>query len=203
MEEINKYKEVWQNQKIDNQIDKDTLATMIQKKSSSVVKWIFYVSIIEFALIILVNLFIKTDWNTYRELGLYRFVKIINILGYVITILFMYLFYRNYQKISVVQNTKQLINNILTTRKTVKYYIYINLFGLALASLYSFYVILQSDEYITLIDKFGKYGLYKVWIIVSLVLIFVLGIVWLIYNILYGYLLRKLKTNYNELTEEH
>lgn len=203
MEEINKYKEVWQNQKIDNQIDKDTLATMIQKKSSSVVKWIFYVSIIEFALIILVNLFIKTDWNTYRELGLYRFVKIINVLGYVITILFMYLFYRNYQKISVVQNTKQLINNILTTRKTVKYYIYINLFGLALASLYSFYVILQSDEYITLIDKFGKYGLYKVWVIVSLVLMFVLGIVWLIYNILYGYLLRKLKTNYNELTEEH
>lgn len=203
MEEINKYKEVWQNQRIDNQIDKDTLAIMIQKKSSSVVKWIFYISIIEFALIILVNLFIKTDWNTYRELGLYRFVKIINVLGYVITILFMYLFYRNYQKISVVQNTKQLINNILTTRKTVKYYIYINLFGLALASLYSFYVILQSDEYITLIDKFGKYGLYKVWIIVSLVLMFVLGIVWLIYNILYGYLLRKLKTNYNELTEEH
>jgi hypothetical protein len=40
-----------------------------------------------------------------------------NVAGYAITLLFIYLFYRNYVKISIIASTKQLMKDILSTRK--------------------------------------------------------------------------------------
>lgn len=203
MEDLKQYREVWQAQKYaDKQLDSDTLTKMIHKKSSSIVKWIFYISVIEFVVLTLINIFGKTyrDELDLKELGLYHFMVGIGIIvGYIIPLLFIYLFYKNYKAISVTATTKELIHNILKTRKTVKYYIITILAIVTFALLYSTYVILQSPEYAEIIAKFGDNGSLIVWGIVMILTLFFVGIILLIYLLIYGILLKRLKSNYKEL----
>lgn len=202
MDSLHKYKEAWQNQQIENQLNTDSLLKMIHKSSSSIVKWIFYVSLIEFAIVVLLNILIKIDWDYYRSLGLFHFMKGVSIFGYIIFAVFIYLFYKNYKSISVHQTTKELMANILNTRKTVKYYVIINLISVAFALFYSFYVILQSEDYETLMDKIGDNGHLIVWGIVIFAILFVVGLTYAFYALLYGILIHRLNDNYKELVEE-
>ena len=202
MDNIDRFKEVWQNQKIDNSIDGNAIYKMIHKSSSSIVKWIFYLSLIEFGIIIFLNLFIETDWNQYKIYGLYHFMIGVSVLGYIITVLFIYLFYKNYKSISVTHSTKELIQSILKTRKTVKLYIVLNLIFIAFALLYSFYVILNSEEYLDLIEKLGTNGYILIWSIVIFAILFIVGIMYAFYALLYGILIKKLNKNFKELMDE-
>jgi H+/Cl- antiporter ClcA len=94
------------------------------------------------------------------------------------------------------------MQNILNTRKTVKYYILINLIFIAFALFYSFYVIFNSDEYESLMTNLGENGPILLWSIVVFAILFVVGIMFLFYSLLYGLLIKKLNKNYKELTEE-
>jgi len=202
MDSLNKYKEVWQNQGIENPLDKNSLNKLIHKRSSSIVKWIFYVSLFEFGFVLLLNLIIPTDWEQYKTYGLYHFMIGVSVFGYALTLLFIFLFYKNYKNISVHESTKDLMQNILNTRKTVKYYILINLIFIAFALFYSFYVIFNSDEYESLMTNLGENGPILLWSIVVFAILFVVGIMFLFYSLLYGLLIKKLNKNYKELTEE-
>lgn len=200
MEDLKQYKEAWQNQDYSkNQIDSQTLSKMIHKRSSSLVKWIFYISIIEIIVLTLINLFIKTDWNQLKDIGLYNFFIGISILSYIIPIIFIYLFYRNYRNISVTDSTKGLIKNILKTRQTVKYYIFTMLALVAFSLLYGFSVAIKTPDYIDIIERFGENGQLLVWGIVILFTLITLGFFLLIYLVLYGILLKRLNENYKEL----
>ncbi len=202
MNELNKYKEVWQNQNVDNQLDHKSLNLMIHKKSSSVVKWIFYISLIEFGLIIFLNLVIPTDLEQFKAYGLYQFMRGLSLFGYILTLFFIYLFYNNYKNISVSNATKELIKSILNTRKTVKYYIFINLFIITTSLFYIFYVILQSDEYINLMEKIGENGFLIVWSIVVFAILFIVGLMLGFYLLVYGIFIKRLNQNYKELIQE-
>ncbi len=202
MNELNKYKEVWQNQNVDNQLDHKSLNLMIHKKSSSVVKWIFYISLIEFGLIIFLNLVIPTDLEQFKAYGLYQFMRGLSLFGYILTLFFIYLFYNNYKNISVSNATKELIKSILNTRKTVKYYIFINLFIITTSLFYIFYVILQSDEYLNLMEKIGENGFLIVWSIVVFAILFIVGLMLGFYLLVYGIFIKRLNQNYKELIQE-
>lgn len=203
MEDLKKYRDVWQAQKYaDKQLDSDTITKMIHKRSSSIVKWIFYISLIEFIVLTLINIFGKSYRNELdlEELGLYHFMVGVGIfVGYIIPLLFIYLFYKNYKSISVTSTTKELIQNILKTRKTVKYYIITILSIVTFALLYSTYVILQAPEYAEIIGRYGENGSLIVWGIVVLMVLFFVGVILLVYLLLYGILLKRLKSNYKEL----
>ncbi len=199
MDQLKNYKDLWNKQEISEQWDQSELYKMMHKSSSSLVKWIFYVSLIEFAFFLLLNLVVKTDWDSYKELGLYNFIYGVNIAGYVILIVFIYLFYRNYKRIHTTQSVKELMRSILLTRKTVRIYILINLAAVTIAFIYSFYIILQEPEYEVLIEKFG---LFVIWLIVLFAIVFIVSIIYLIYLLIYGYFIRKLKRNYKELSDE-
>ena len=199
MEDLKQYKEAWQHQKHDDkQVNADTITKMIHRKSSSVVKWIFYISIIEFVVLTLLNIFIKTDWEELQELGLYHFLIGISIFGYIITTFFIYLFYKNYKTISVTNTAKELIESILNTRRAVKYYIITNLVIIAFSLIYSTHVILQAPEYTDIMSEYGS-GHILVWIIVVIFVLLFVGIILLIYLLLYGFLMRQLNQNYKEL----
>jgi len=199
MEDLKQYRDAWQHQKhADNQVNADTITKMIHRNSSSVVKWIFYISIIEFIVLTLLNVFIKTDWDELQELGLYHFLIGISIFGYIITAIFIYLFYKNYKTIRVTDTAKELITSILNTRKTVKYYIISNLIIIAFSLIYSTHVILQAPEYADIMNEYGS-GNLLVWIIVIIFVLFFVGIILLIYLLLYGFLIRRLNSNYKEL----
>lgn len=202
MNELNKYKEVWQNQNVENQLDRKSLNLMIHKKSSSVVKWIFYISLIEFGLIIFLNIVIPTDWEQFKVYGLYQFMRGLSLFGYLLTLFFIYLFYKNYKNISVSSAAKELMKSIINTRKTVKYYIFINLFIIATSLFYVFYIILQSDEYLNLMEKIGENGFLIVWSIVVLAILFIVGLMLGFYLLVYGIFIKKLNQNYKELIQE-
>ena len=203
MEDLKKYRDVWQAQQYaDKQLDSDTITKMIHKRSSSIVKWIFYISLIEFIVLTLINIFGKSYRNELdlEELGLYHFMVGVGFfVGYIIPLLFIYLFYKNYRSISVTSTTKELIQSILKTRKTVKYYIITILSIVTFALLYSTYVILQAPEYSEVIARYGENGSLIVWGLVVLMVLIFIGIILMVYLLLYGILLKRLKVNYKEL----
>lgn len=200
MDHLEKLKGVWQNQNDSTiKFTKSDIFSMIQKKSSSVVKWILIVSIIEFILPNLILLFTdntasKKLYNTYDLNGImlnYTILYVIIIIG------FIYYFYKNYKNISADNSVKELLHSIILTRKTVKYYINTNLTLAAIIGLHVFYKVFNSPVFMDKLPE-NTYML-TVWATAITVFAFVLFLFWCVYKIIYGFFLRKLNRNYKEL----
>lgn len=186
----------------------DEIYQMIWKKSSSIVKWIFYISIIEFILPHLLYLIpsMRNNLGIYSDLELTNVVLGVSIVQYVVIFYFIYLFYKRYREISVLDNAKQLTSNILKARKTVKYYVLFSLsmvlltFAMLIVGIYFSDNIAETFE---LGEKLSKTPPEKLkWIfmasfaVVGVLFTLILGGV---YFLLYGLLTRKLRINYHEL----
>lgn len=180
---------------------------MILKKSSSIVKWIFIISILEFAFWTLISFAFKnTEYNKRFESYHAENIMIpFLILGYIILIYFFHKFYMNYKTISATDSAKILMENILKTRRTVKQYVGFNLVYLALSA---FIVLgLQFDrdqDMISLVEKASANGeifkFYALTIIITLVsLALLIAIILGFYYLIYGILLKRLNRNYKEL----
>lgn len=197
MDVLENLKDAWKDQNATNiQFTETDIYKMIHKKSSSIVKWIFYISIAEFTLFFTSNFFI--DFDEMKDLGMQNFVTTLITLSFIVGVVFVSLFYKNYKNICVSDSTKKLMNRILKTKKTVSIYIMIQLFLAAITILWSAYAAAQSydlsnDEHLLNSTKF--------WIIISIFTLFLLGIFWLFYQLLYGILLKRLKKNYKELSK--
>ena len=104
---------------------------MLHKKSSSIVKTLFYISIAEFVFWILINFlpFVLSDkMKAQLEDMSHSWIYItLNILSYAVIILFVYLLWNAHKAISVTDNAKKLMESILKTRKIIKYYVLYNL----------------------------------------------------------------------------
>jgi hypothetical protein len=203
MDKLENLKDLWQNQaQTGLSYTKEDIHNMVQKKSSSIVKWILIISIIEFLLPYLLILFtdLETPSRIYAEYGLndltnyYTFVHFIIILG------FFYVFYKNYRNISAISSVKSLLGNILKTRKTVKYYIYYNLLMMGILGLHSFYIIMNSETFLSKLPE--NASLTVIWITAILLYALVLVLFWCFYRLIYGFLLKKLRRNYSELRKQ-
>src|SRR6056297_3335629 len=125
------------------QLSYDQIYKMLWKRSSSIVKWIFVISIIEFLFWALINIFMADQeyWKEMERIHLKEFTVVIYVINYAITFFFIYCFYKNYRKISSTDNAAQLMKNILRTRKTVKYYIgYILISTAIVAFVYTYFM---------------------------------------------------------------
>ncbi len=203
MDQLDKLKNVWQNQSESPiKFTESDIYDMVQKKSSSVVKWILIISILEFILPNLIFLFsdrtsTKEFYFTYDLDNVMIFYSIIYI---IIIIGFIYFFYKNYKSISADTSVKSLLHNILKTRKTVKYYIYTNLTLAAIIGIHVFYKVFNSNLFIEKLPN--NTNMVFVWVIAIVIFSFVLFLFWCIYRIIYGYFLRKLNKNYKELRKK-
>jgi len=119
--------------------------------------------------------------------------------------IFIFVFYKNYRTISTTDSTRQLMKNILKTRKTVQYYIWYNL-GIASVSIILSIVMLfyHNSKMIAMLEKADAEGnrifFLSTCTLVSILFIsLILGLFWLFYRLLYGILLKRLYVNYNEL----
>ncbi|WP_395042885.1 hypothetical protein [Flavobacterium sp.] len=212
MEELDLLKKDWKkNENSFEQVSEVEIYKMLHKKSSSIVKWIFYISLIELALGFVVNIalsFTKYDTQNnefFKKWGIYNYYIILTVVIYIVVFYFIYKFYLMYKKISVDDSTKQLLTTILNTRKVVKDYVIFNLTSFALI----FITIFSIGFYHIYIDTMLKKGIenpefsFKILIISLLIIILVTGIFtlvfWIFYKLLYGILLKKLLRNYNEL----
>lgn len=196
MKELDLLKKDWQkNVNSFEQVSESEIYKMIHKRSSSIVKWIFIISIIEFVLLNSLS-FLFPDEQMSKSGAIDTFINVLDYFSYGVALFFMYLFYKNYRSISVTSSTKKLMECIINTRKTVKYYIAYNLtFILFISLLLVFYRVQHSPLWTS--DNTPKLiftGLISVFLILVLLLF-----VWLFYQLIYGILLKKLNKNYGEL----
>jgi len=208
MDELDLLKKDWKEKEKDlPKLSYDDIYKMIWKKSSSIVKWIFYISLGELLLGIVVNLSLtdKENWQKFEEAHLTEFTVIATIISFVIIFYFSYKFYKNYRIISVTDDARTLIENIIKTRETVKNYIRVSLFygALVMAFMIVFSVFNDPQVVETINEKTNGDPSLMFWagIVVGSVLVIsiVLVILWLFYQLLYGILSKRLYANYTEL----
>ena len=207
MEELDLLKKAWQKDSHSyEQVSESEIYKMLHKKSSSIVKWILIISIIEVLFWGVISIFFKVDeyLKNLNAENLSMYFQVLNVVNYVVILWFIYNFYKNYIKISTTASTNKLMHDILKTRKTVQYYVWYNLLMSLLSMIAAFVMefefnprmeivknqIANENNYNTLIVTVG---------IMLLSIIVFIGLFWLFYRLLYGILLRKLNSNYKEL----
>jgi hypothetical protein len=207
MEELDLLKKDWKRTENSfSQISEKDIYNMIHHKSSSIVKWILIISILEVLIWTSIGFLYSSD-DYLKQFGhevLVVFQQIIAYVNYAVVLVFIYLFYTNYVNISTTSNTRKLMKDILKTRKTVKYYVWYNLIMITVSLISGMLLALwYSPQGILLREKMEHEGKVMVLIIVvlSLIVLVSIAIFWLIYRVLYGILLRKLIKNYKILEQ--
>ena len=199
MDLLDNYKKAWKNQPEEaSKLSTIEIYKLAHSRSASIVKWIFIIGILEFVGLNTLSFFMDIDKanEELNALGLEKFMFYFNFIYYGVLAYFLILFYLNYKRISVIDNTRVLMKKILVTRKTVKQYVIFNLIVIALIVIIvaittiksEFDIVSGTNIMLTIIFILGFLGL-------------ILGIMWLFYQLLYGFLLKKLNTNYKELSK--
>lgn len=205
MKELDLLKKDWKkNADSFEQISENEIYKMIHKKSSSIVKWILIISILEILFWTVSNLFFSTDEMLIKinHPEMIFYLEVLTYFNYVVVLVFVYFFYKNYKTISATESTKLLMSSILKTRKTVQYYVWYNLGMAVISSIISFFIaFVYNPDMAFLKDKLGANGktIFITGGILLLVTLVFLGMFWCFYRLLYGTLLRRLYTNYKEL----
>jgi hypothetical protein len=196
MNELDLLKKDWKKKTNFEQVTESDIYKMIHKKSSSIVKWILIISVLEFFILNGISFLVNNDeYNSF--LLVHPYLAIFEKLNYLVIIGFIYLFYKNYKTISILDSSKKLIKDILNTKRVVNFYIYWNVLVSTIFAAYG------------LIDGFTKafnnvnskilITSTKFYVIFGVAMVLLIGVILIFYHLLYGLLLNKLKSNYNEL----
>ncbi len=207
MDILETLKKQWQTREVElPKLSYSDIYQMLLKKSSSIVKWVLLISIAE--LLFWISLiFLTPDSNKQlmSDMGIGKIVNYSNYIHFTIVGVFIYLFYKNYKNIQVTDSTKTLMNNILKTRKTVRYFVYYNIGMFILSSILVDAYFYSKSEKLYEVMNFASKGIpqegFATYFIIIQVLvgIIVAGLLILFYWLIYGLLLKRLKKNYKEL----
>lgn len=214
MDSLDLLKTNWEKEGDFIKFEKKEIVFMLKKRSSSIVKWILFISCLEFVIIGSLGLssyFGDPDGFTIYEI-------IFQILAHIILFIFIYLFYKQFTSINVSNNTKSLCQGILKTRDLVFNYIKANFLLLGIQFVIGALVGNHFEEFkkgysegyndgynesIDIInstsqniDTFNNIMLWSVFLITAGILFLLLFIY---YRVVYTGFLAKLKKNYNDL----
>jgi hypothetical protein len=212
MDELELLKKQWQTREQEfPKLSYKDIYQMLLKKSSSIVKWIFLISIGEIILWTLLAFLVpESSKEINNGIGLKTTFLVINIINYVVFAVFIFLFYKNYLSIKVTDSVKGLMETILRTRRTVKYFVIYNVGGsvLLLIGVNLFYYTKKDELYKLMMDNYEGYSsippesFTSVFFISQIIIgIVMIGVLLLFYRLVYGILLKRLKKNYRELEE--
>lgn len=198
-------KNKWKNQST-QKIDNEEIKVATTKKSITIVKYIFWISIAEFILVFLSNFLLPSELNSsyYQNLNTNQFktmkfwegmIEKVYYVNTLISIIFLILFYIKYKKITGTTSIAENIERIMNFRKIVKIFIFWNVF---LSIVYVFII----GNY--LLEPFYNAGiltknLTTTIIIISSLSILIIGFSILYYQLIFGIFLKKLKRNLEEL----
>jgi hypothetical protein len=209
MDELELLKKQWQAREQElPHLSYEDIYKMLLKKSSSIVKWIFYISIAEILFWILLSFMVPDSSTKFSDdIGLHDVLLGVNILNYAVFAVFIFLFYKNYRRISTTDSIKELMQNILRTRRTVKYFVIYNVAASALLIIgINFYYYYNQDlvfQFMTQdygIAHISQERFMKMFLTIQILFgIVMIGLVMLFYRIVYGILLSRLHKNYKEL----
>jgi hypothetical protein len=205
MEELDLLKKDWKRKENSfSQLSEKEIYTMLHRKSSSIVKWILIIGILEVLVWTGIGVIFSADdyLEKLNHPHVITYLKAFNYVNYAVVLTFIYLFYKNYVTITATASTKKLMKDILKTRKTVQYYVWYNLTIIALSLAIGFMMAISySPEVSELKDRINHDGtaMAKVIGLMALAIIVCVFVFWLIYRMIYGILLKKLHANYKEL----
>ncbi len=200
-DELDLLKKDWKrSDQVFQQISEVDIYKMIHRKSSSIVKWILIISILEILLWTSISVFFNADDYIKKMHGeeMLHFLKFLTIFNYAVIAVFIYFFWRNYKNISTTTSTKQLMGDILKTRKTVQYYVWYNLGMIVVSSVIGFVWAFATNPKMDKILHNAKAMIITSLLLLGVIAVFV-GVFWVFYRLVYGTLLRRLFKNYNEL----
>jgi hypothetical protein len=205
MDELDILKKDWNktHTSFKNYSDSD-IYPMLHKKSSSIVKTLFYISIAELIFWLLVSILpyfvsssFKDKLNTSSENPLFFGLTIFS---YLIIFLFVYLLFKSHRAISTTDSAKKLMESILRVRKVIKYYVGVNLTMIFLSIPLSLYFEFdENPEVHQQILEFSTKQMLIMYAIVTVTAGIFLVLLWLFYRLIYGVLLKRLNRNYDEL----
>lgn len=209
MDELELLKKQWQNQEQElPHLSFNDIYKMLLKKSSSIVKWIFYISIAEILFWTLLAFLVPESSTKFTDdIGLHNVLIGINILNYTIFAVFIFLFYRNYRKISTTDSIKELMKNILQARKTVKYFVIYNVTAsiLIIIGVNIYYYLNQNIVFKYMSEDYGITNISQeqfmnmFFLIQVLFGLLMIAFVLVFYRLVYGILMKRLHRNYKEL----
>lgn len=205
MNRLDDLKKQWGKQTFEKKYSKEELNSILQQKSSHSIRWIFYLSFVEFVLYLALPLFLPNYGNAflyYKTLHLYGFSIGTSLLGYAILIFFMWRFYLNYKQINIDASVSHHLKTILNTRRTVNLYFFTNL---GVVFVFITVVILSALKYDSNLIALQNQPGGMIGLLFALVFVFgiVLAIFALLYYVVYGQFLRTLKNNEKELKKEY
>lgn len=201
MDELKQLKSEWASQSFDKRYDKTELNAFLKQKSMHSIRWIFYLSMIEFLLYLILPIFLPNyfeSFDYYKQLNLYEFAIATTGIGHVLLIFFMFKFFRNYKRIAIDDSVKGHLQTILNTRRTVNQYIYCNLGILLVFVFVVFYNMLQMDENLQVMKE-NNISLPVVLVSFGVLIGLILALFGVLYFLVYGRFLRPLKRNEKEL----
>nr|WP_314497685.1 beta-carotene 15,15'-monooxygenase [uncultured Chryseobacterium sp.] len=214
--DLDSFKKTWQEQPVQHKYDNDEILQMLNKKSRNYVKYIFWISVIEFILFTAFGLFYITqnkESNTFltslQKLGIEKndqlqdifdnIYLIIKIFTLFVTGYFVIKFYKNYRKIKVEEDLKKFISRIIRFKKTVNAFILVNiLIVIACTSVLIIFGIYAIQKQDTALEN-SSIVAFIVSFIISTVLCVVL--IWIYYRLVYGILIKRLDKNLTQLKE--
>lgn len=209
MDELELLKKDWKkNENVFDQVTEKDIYGMLHKRSSSIVKWILIISVLELVLWNIFSFLVPNDTysNTLAEIHLDKIIAVIDLLHYAVILFFIYLFYKNYKAINTTDTVKELMQSILKTRKTVQYYVWYNVGMLSFLIIFGFVYLFMYDSELQKLLNQGMQNensnnfqaIFLITIFVIVIAVFI-GLIWLFYRLLYGILMKRLQKNYYEL----
>src|SRR5690606_25671702 len=196
MEGLDLLKKDWQKERNFPKITESEIYAMLHKKSSSIVKWILIISVLEIAFWIGLNILLS-DEKQKEMVYVYHldtFMTGTSIIHWTVLVIFVFVFYKNFRNISNISSTKSLMSSILSVRKIVQYYVWYNVIVTFLIFVAVWVSMFFYDENLSKVfqkatDSGTEIG---VWFGVGLSLIImaylICGFLWLFYLVIYGIL---------------
>ncbi|UEQ78767.1 beta-carotene 15,15'-monooxygenase [Chryseobacterium arthrosphaerae] len=214
--DLDSFKKTWQEQPVQPKYDNREILQMLNRKSRNYVKYIFWISVVEFLFFSVLGLFYffqEEESDSFRKvlerLGAQEAPEVennfghaylaIKIMSLLITAYFVLKFYQNYRRIKIEENLKGLITRIIKFKKTVNAFILISI-----VLLLTFTFVLISFIFYTLSSQNIHPTNANLTIIIAGITISTLlaiSMIWVYYRLVYGSIIKKLDKNLKQLKE--
>ncbi|MEJ5050183.1 beta-carotene 15,15'-monooxygenase [Chryseobacterium culicis] len=214
--DLDSFKKTWQEQPVQDKYDNTEILQMLNRKSRNYVKYIFWISVIEFLFFSVLGLFYffpEEESDSFRKMlerlgaqespeaennfgHAYLAIKVLSLL---ITAYFVLKFYQNYRKIKIEENLKGLITRIIKFKTTVNAFI---LISIVLLLIFTF-VLIAFIFYILDSQNIQPSGSNLAIVIVGIAVSSLLAVsmIWFYYRLVYGTIIKKLDKNLKQLKE--
>lgn len=193
------------NWKVENQqyssFSQEDIKKMISFRSKSLTRKIVVISAMEFIFWFGLNIY-STLISTYEftKSSISNMIPYFEILNYLILLIFIFRFFYYLKLVQNIDSVKDLMKSILKVRRTARSYIFYNIsIFFSLSILLFINELLYNNE---IIEKIKINGSLEILILIFLyvfIMAIAIIIIYVVYNQIYGKILKRLMENYNDL----